>query len=872
MIRIFVAFALSAACFAADQSPTLRLDTDVRPVNYAADLTLSPRELIFTGHVDIDVELAHPSSLIWLNGMDLDITKATAGAQTAEIVKGNPGFIGVRVKTPLPAGRAKLHFEYSGKVDPQSTSGLFQGKDAGNLYLFSQFETTDARRAFPCFDQPEFKTPWKLTLHVPKEDAAFANTPQVSSTDEADGRKRVEFAPSKPLPSYLVALAVGPFEVVDAGRAGKAKFPVRIITPKGKANQAKYAAEVTATVLDRLEAYFGVPYPYEKSDSVDVPLTFGFEAMENAGLVTYAENTLLSDPATDSIARQRRYASDAAHELGHQWFGDLVTPVWWDDIWLNESFATWISSKVMAEWHPEWNTRLTDLAQKFAAMAEDGLASTRRIRQPIESDSDIASAFDQITYLKGSAVIRMFESWVGEKQFQAGVKSYMQRYSFKTARLSDFLDSIANTGQPRLTKAFTTFLDQPGYPEVSVKVECDGGPRVRLTQKRYKPAGSASEPEQWQVPVCVRYPTASGPKSECFLLDKSEADFKLTKATSCPAYVSANNDATGYYATTYPDAMLDEFVKPTNTFLTATEKATLLQDLNSLASSGGVKESKALETAAAFANARERQIASRAATVVAQARTLVPVDLQANYARFVQKSFGARAARLGWTAKPGEDPETKLDRASIVPFVARYGDSQELRQEARRLAEEWLKTKRGIDPNLLTGVLTTAAYFGDRALYDQLLAALLTNRDQQQRAPIISALGAFRDPAIVADSMALVMDPRIDPRESLGLLFAPANEPTTQRMPFEFVKAHYDELLKRLPTGAGFDAGSLLPFSGGGSCDAKSRAELSDYFKDKAKQFAGGQHNFDEVMEGARLCEAQKELKGADVAAFFAKQ
>ena len=624
---------------------------------------------------------------------------------------------------------------------------------------------------------------------------------------------------------------------------------------------------------NRSEAYFGVPYRYEKSDSIALPLTYGFDAMENAGLVTYAENTLLSDPAVDSINQQRRYFSEGAHELGHQWFGDLVTPVWWDDIWLNEAFATWVSSKIVAELHPEWNSRLGDLSSKFGAMGEDGLASARKIRQPINNESDISSAFDSITYEKGAAVIRMFESWVGEKQFQAGIKGYMQRYAYKSAKLGDFLDAIANTGQPRLPKAFTTFLDQPGYPEIAVKVACDGGsPRVQLSQKRYKPAGSTAAAETWQVPVCVRYPTASGSKSECFLLDKSEAEFKLTQATSCPAYVSANDNATGYYATAYPEAMVAAFEKPGDKFLTAPEKVTLLQDLNALASSGGVKESTALEAAAAFANAPERQIASRAATVVAQARATVPENLRPNYARFVQKNFGARAARLGWTAKAGDDDEVKLERASIVPFVARYGDSPELRQEARRLADGWLKTKQGVDPNLLTGVLTTAAYYGDRAYYDELLAALLNTKNRQQRNPMLAALGSFRDPAIVADSMKLVMDSRIDARESLGLLFMPVNDPATERMPFDFVKANYEELLKHLPTGGGSDAAAALVYVGDGFCDEKSRGELAEFFKDRVGKFNGGQHNFDEVMETVRLCESQKALKSSDVASFFAKQ
>jgi len=406
--------------------PGLRLDDNVRPVRYTADLKLITDSPEFTGSIDIEVEVRKPTQVIWLNAKDLTIRTASVtgkwrqGAAPARVEQRSGDLLAIQSSAWIPAGHAKVHIEYSGKISPKNSEGIFQGRDGANLYLFTQFESIDARRAFPCFDQPDFKTPWQVTLHVKGGEKAFSNTPQVSETPEADGMKRVVFAETKPLPSYLVAFAVGPFEVVDAGYAGRNHVPVRIITPKGLAYQAKYAAEVTATIVDRLENYFGIPYPFEKVDNMAIPLTYGFGAMENAGLVTYEQTILLADPASDTERRQRSYASTAAHELAHQWFGDLVTLAWWDDTWLNEAFATWTSSKILAEWKPEWQTRVEDLGGKFGAMAQDSLVSTRRIHQPIESVDDIENAFDDITYQKGSAVIRMFESWVGEKQFQNG--------------------------------------------------------------------------------------------------------------------------------------------------------------------------------------------------------------------------------------------------------------------------------------------------------------------------------------------------------------------------------------------------------------------------------------------------------------------
>jgi cytosol alanyl aminopeptidase len=866
----------SLACLAADAPPKLRLGDDIRPVKYAVDLTLVPGMTDYSGVIDIDVTLSKPASVIWLNALQIAITEArvTTGGKTqaATVEPGGEQFVGLRVPAAVPAGAARLHIQYKGKISDKSSAGIFSGRDGDNTYLFTQFESIDARRAYPCFDQPDFKTPWQVTLHVKKDHLAFSNTPQVSETGEANEMKKVVFAPTKPLPSYLVAFAVGPFDIVPAGTAGKNHVAVRIITPKGKAYQAKYAAEVTGPILDRLESYFGIPYPYEKLDEAAIPLTFGFGAMENAGLVTYAQDIILGDPAIDTERRRRGYAEDAAHELAHQWFGDLVTTAWWDDIWLNEAFATWTSSKIIAGWKPEWNGRLSDVGSKFGAMSEDSLATARRIRQPIETEDDISNAFDDITYEKGAAVIRMFESWEGEKQFQAGVTAYLKRYAFKNARVNDFLDSIAGASQPRLPHAFSTFLEQPGFPEVSVALKCDGAPAIGVSQKRYLPIGSTGAAEQWRVPVCVRYQTAGGPKSECFLLDKPAAEFKLTKTASCPAYLTANDASTGYYIANYQGDLLQKLLNSGSQFLSVSEQLTLLSEVSYLAGGGDLKESKALEAALSFSKNPERQIVSRAQGMVAGVRDLVADDLLPNFARFINKAFGMRAAELGWRAKPGDDQEVRLQRASIVPFVAREGGSSVLRAEARRLADGWLKDRQGVDSDMVSPVLGTAAYFGGRDLFDRLLQELAKTKDLQQRRSIIGALGGFRDPEIEKASLQLILKPEMDARETLGLLFGPLGNPRTRNMSFEFVQSNYDALMKRLPSGGGSDAGAELPFVGGEFCDESSRQKFVGFFQDRVKRFTGGPHNYAEVLEGIRLCEARKSAMGADVAEFFAKQ
>ena len=857
--------------------PKLRLPDTVAPVSYAAELTLVPGESAFSGRVEIEVSLRKSTALVWLNATAIKIKTAAfvSGGKSsgARVLPGGDDFVGLHFDKPLAVGEGVLRIEYSGAISVSGFAGIFQTKDENDLYLYTQFESADARRAFPCFDEPGFKNPWRLTLHTKKGLTALANTPVVSETDEPAGMKKVVFAPTKPLPSYLIAFAVGPFELVDGGRAGKNQVPVRIVTPRGKADQAKYAVEVTGQIVERLENYFGIPFPFEKLDSVAVPLTFGFGAMENAGLITYEQPIILSDPAIDTTRRQREYADVAAHEIAHQWFGDLVTLAWWDDTWLNEGFATWASSKIRAEWKPDWNSRLGDLSAKFGAMEQDSLVSARRIRQPIETKDDISGAFDEITYEKGSAVIRMFERWVGEEQFKKGVHEYLSRHAFKNARESDFLEALGGAGQPRLADAFSTFLEQPGIPEVSIKLKCESDPAVALSQKRYFPIGSAGTKGQaWQVPVCVRYKNSSGTGQECFLLDKPAAEFKLTKASGCPELLSANDAASGYYIVNYPGDLQSRLLQHANEFLSAAERRTLLNDLQLLAGAGDLKASKVLDAVPLFAHEKERQIVSQAHSIGADARRLLPADLMPNYARFVTRVFGERARQLGWSARAGEDTETRLLRASLVPAVAREGEDGTLRTEARHLADGWLADRKGVDADMVGGVLSIAAAFGDRSFFDKLLSELNKTHDLQQRQQIIRALGSFRDPEIAKASLDLLIHSDLETQEIAFLIFGPLGEPATERLPFDFVKAHYDELIKRAPSGGDFEYGAILPFVGQTICDSDAEKEFVGFFEGRAVKFTGGSRNYQQALEVIRLCRAQKAAQGTDIADFFVNQ
>ncbi len=702
-----------------------------------------------------------------------------------------------------------------------------------------------------------------MTLNVPKDEKAFSNTPVLTEKSQTAGRKTVKFADTRPLPSYLVAFAVGPFDVVDAGTAGAKHTRIRVITPHGKAPDAKYAAAAIPDLLNLLEKYFAISYPYEKLDSIAMPIS-NF-AMENAGLITYGEQTLLGDPDDDTLTRQRSFAIVAAHEMAHQWFGDLVTTAWWDDIWLNEGFATWMETKIVNEWKPDWHANVEAVNDRLEAMDLDSLVSARKIRQPILSESDIANAFDNITYMKGAAVLRMFENYIGPEVFRHGVQAYIKAHADKNATTDDFLAAIGTAYGHNVAPSFNTFLDQPGVPEISAVLRCNQNqPSLQLTQKRYLPLGSPgrknSDSESWQIPVCVRYPDSS----ECVLLTKHADEVRLTKTSTCPAWFISNAGASGYYhATADLKAAANEITLP--------ELVGSLGDIKALVESGGEKASDALSVVPGFASYPERHVVDADTDLASLTEDLfMPADTWPRAASFIDNVFGPRARELGWEPRSTDDDEVRLLRHNLVRFAADAGDDPELVRKAAELTKQWLKDHKAVNAGVLADVLEVSAAHGDHDLFDQLHAAAVASHDHRQRQAAINALGSFRDPAVVKDAMALLLGDEFDAREAFRpLLFGPLDYPATRSLPFDFVKAHLDDLLKRLPREVGEDFAAALPRVGDAFCDATKRDELESFFKDRVKSYVGGQRTLEQTIEKIDICIGERKAVAPDTDRFL---
>lgn len=545
MRRLALACALAAALFGATPPPPgFQLSNDVVPLKYNVQLTIDPSRDTFEGILSIRLDIRKPTSVIWLNAKDIEPDKDSGLDLKEDVVISartrvvNKELIAIDIPREI-SGVWTLVLKYRAHLDDKGVLGAYRRKVDGNWYVYTTFTPIEARRAIPCFDDPRFKTPWEIRIRVPQDQQAFANAPQIEDMPAPDGTKFVRFAETKPLPSELVAFAVGPFDVYEGRPAGH-DTPVRVITPKGHAADGKAAAEAAVAVLPRLEEYTGIPYPFGKLDYVALA-DGAFGAVENPGLITYLARELLMMPGTDTISRTHSLRLLEAHELGHQWFGDLVTQSSWADVWLSEGFATWISEKVMDQEDRPERAHLSWMPARERIMRVDDSPRTRPVRvQPgdREGSKDI---YNRFVYDKGAAVLLMLEGWLGEMKMRDGARAYLRDHQFGNAAMPDLASELKLASGVDPSAVMHSFLDSAGLPRVSVQVECTPSPRLKIRQTGSSPAPPA-------IPVCYR---GAGFTQSCSVLDSASRDVDLPKGSACPTWVEPNAGGTGYYRTSW---------------------------------------------------------------------------------------------------------------------------------------------------------------------------------------------------------------------------------------------------------------------------------------------------------------------------------
>ncbi len=830
-----------------------RLDHAVVPLRYDLELTIDPALDRVGGVVRIDVRLEAEADELRLHARDLDIQAADVvidgEEREATVVPGPNGGLGLRVAEPIPAGEATLRFVWEGPL-PQVPEGLYRVRDGDDWYAFTQFEARYARQAFPCFDEPGFKVPFQVTLKVPNGQLALTNSLE-THREEGETHTTFRFAETKPLPTYLVAFAVGPLDVVEAPTDAIPGVPLRLVATRGKGRLAAYALERTPVIHAALSRYFDRPHPFDKLDLVAVP-NFAAGAMENVGLVTFRETLILLDGETAPADRKMWSQAIIAHELAHMWFGNLVTPTWWDDLWLNEAFATWMAQKVVQEVDPELEMSLTAVAGTAWVMSLDAQKHARAIRQPIKDGGDIDNAFDGITYGKGAAVLRMLEAWLGEDTFRDAVRAYMKAHEYGNGRTEDLMEAFEAASKKPVGEVARLFLDQPGTPLVRAEVVCDGEQpaTLMLSQRRYLPAGSdAPQGDPWQVPVCARYAIGDAVHRECFVLDAPARERKLAHP-GCPTWLHPNASQKGYYQWTVPAKALEALVETRRGELEMVERVALVGQLRSLVEAGALPVSRYLDALESLAKETHRLIVGGVVDSIAELhRTAVDGPLVAPFQAFVTKVLGPRVARVGLAPKEGEGVETRLLRPQLVGAYAYMSRDPALLKQARAEVDAFLADREAVAPEVAVLALPMVAWDGDEALWERLRDAAVAEKDPVTRVALVTALGAFEAPALRQKTLQLVID-GVLLAQDFRQLARGGGDAAARTATWDWLVAHYEPLVGVL----GPSAAPRLPWLGGGFCSSEDRQRVADFFADPAHAPSGTERNLGLVLENIDRC------------------
>jgi alanyl aminopeptidase len=847
----------------AELAPRDRLPPDTRPEAYQLTLEIDPDKPTYSGAVAIEVTLDRPRTSIWLHSRGPRVSKASVLRPGAEPLAaqldavGESGLVAVRLAQPVGPGKVTLVLPFEGDLGTHLT-GLYRAAAGGVNYAFTQFEPISAREAFPCFDEPRFKAPFELKLRVRQEHVAIANTQVVADQPAERGLHELTFARTEKLPSYLIAFAVGPLDVVAAepiaaDTVRTSALPLRGVSVRGRGGDLGYALAETPALVRWLEGYFGVAYPWDKLDLIAVP-DFGAGAMENAGAITFRDTLLLVRPdAPEQQKRSLGYVN--AHELAHMWFGDLVTMPWWDDIWLNEAFATWLGTHAIAAVHPEYEAELGALSATHGAMEVDSRASARQIRQPIASDHDIENAFDAITYSKGGAVLSMFERYLGQDAFQAGLRTYMDKFRFGNATSRDLMQTLGQvSGQQALEGAFFSFLDQPGVPALEVALDCQAK-TLSLTQSRYAPLGTSVPDARWQIPVCVRYGQPGAPAKEtCQLLAEHTATVALEGA--CPTWVMPNAGAQGYYRWSLAAPELDALIARRNELAT-TEQMSLANNLAAALRAGTVDLPRALKAEKLLATSSKRHVLESALKTFWMLHELLADESLPAFRADMAKTLRPQLDRVGLLPRATKvSGEEKLSRVSVVRAL--YGLSEEpaLSKELARLGKPLLAgaEANALPSELVELALTAAVREGGAAAYDAVQAQLFASEDGVRRGRLLSALANVRDPELSQRTLALTLDDKLRVNERLLPLLVQLGQRETRDAAFAWLRQQFDALLVKLGAHGGNDViGATSSF-----CSAQAAQEVEQFFSPRVEKVPGGPRELALTLETIRACAAMQ--------------
>ncbi|MGD0546219.1 MAG: M1 family metallopeptidase [Terracidiphilus sp.] len=796
-----------------------RLPQSVHPAHYTLTLTPDLKAATFSGIETIDVSLAEQANHITLNALEIDIksvTVTTSGKEqkasiTFDKEKEQATFT---FAEKLSAGKATLTIQYTGILN-DDLRGFYLSRTAKRNYAVTQLESIDARRAFPCFDEPAFKATYDISLVIDGGDTAISNSPIESDTPgPAEGKHTLKFFTTPKMSTYLVAFLVGDFQC-SAGSSDV--VAIRVCATPDKVALTPFALDVAERVLHYYNGYFGIPYPLKKLDLIALP-DFEAGAMENFGAITYRETDLLADSKTASVHAKKEVALVVAHEMAHQWFGDLVTMQWWDNIWLNEGFATWMETKAAAHLYPQWNFDQVTVCNLNEALDLDAQPTTRAIRAKAETRDEIEEMFDGISYGKAGVVLGMIENYLGEETFRQGVHNYLDAHQYANATAEDFWNAQAATSHKPVDKIMESFIAQPGEPQLTFGEPHDG--KIAVSQKRFflSPSIKPHPAQKWTIPICFK--SAEG--QECHVLSSADARFEVADRT-----FFANAGGKGYYRSAYPASVNATLVAGMETRLTPSERISLIGDEWARVSFNKAPVGDYLDLAAILKDDPNAEVISEALNGVdaIYERVAAAPEEKAALLEWISKNFSPVYFKLGPPAAIDSDNTREL-RARLLSADGLHGSFPRITALARSYAQQYLGDPDEVDHTLGEAALKIAARHGDAALFNQLQKIYEGSANPEIQEYALQMLAVFEDPALVERALDYAVGGKVRSQDSIYQLVTALKSDENREQAWTYIQKNWEKVQPQLTP----ESGASLVSSTGNFCSAGARSSVERFF------------------------------------------
>ena len=789
-----------------------KLPKQVRPTDYAIWIKPDVKKLTFAGRETVKLNVEQATSKVVLNAADLAVSDVQLDGKTIPKTEfdAKNELLTITAPVELPPGEHTLALKFTGKIN-QFGRGLFYGKyqeqgtGAKKIFLGTQFEATDARRLFPCWDEPAFRARFQLTTVVPENWMAVSNMP-VAREKKVIGGREVEFQSTPSMSSYLVVFCAGEFDAVESEVDG---VKLRITTTKGKAESARYALEATAQILHYYNDYFGIPYPLLKLDQLAIPGGFG-GAMENWGGITYYETALLFDPANSSAATKQTVYEVIAHEVAHQWFGDLVTMAWWDNLWLNEGFASWMGTKCTARFNPQWEvwlqknlprdpTRRTGIV-KEQAMEGDARVTTHPIQQKIETEAEANNAFDDITYKKGQSFLRMLESFLGKEAFRDGIRRYIEVHKYSNSTTADLWNALSEASGKPVADIAAGWTQQPGFPVVNVKREANN--KVALSQERFTINFKDNANLTWKIPLTY---LIDGQSAAATLL-MSEKAVTLEDVPSDRA-LKLNVEGAGNYRVAYDDVSW-KLLLATLPGINVPDQVNLLSDAWAFVQEGR-------RPLSFYTDLVDRLPVSTALAVRDQIinafdsidHLLVGTPEQETFRRYARGVLRPTLDALGFQPKTDEPVTASLLRASLVQQLGLFGD-EDVINTCRQNFDSYLKNPASVPPDLRAATFAIVIRYGDATTWQKLHELGLKTASTEDKQYYYDALAFATDPKLIQKSLAITLTDELPTSRAVFMVGKVARESDRPDLAWEFANKNLKPLLAKVDA---LNANSYLP-------------------------------------------------------------